>query len=109
MTGRAVTYEHSLETEGGRRYHVDRLYPVLKGDELLAVGGICHDITDQKNIQLEKNKFGGAAPSGPETGGHRNAGRRYRPRLQQHPLLHHRLSPNWRWMTCTAIRCWRTT
>jgi len=51
-TGASVTFEHEIPAADGVRHHVDTLYPIRRGDELWAVGGICHDITQRKQAEL---------------------------------------------------------
>jgi len=48
----AVTFEHSLEEPLGLRYHRDTLYPLWRHGAMWAIGGICRDITDQKQAEL---------------------------------------------------------
>ncbi|THB77806.1 MAG: PAS domain S-box protein [Desulfobulbaceae bacterium] len=52
-SAQTVSFEHPLKEPKGLRYHVDTLYPIKKGAEVYAVGGICHDITDQKKVEEE--------------------------------------------------------
>jgi PAS domain S-box-containing protein len=51
-TEKAVSFEHSLENEESHVYHIDTLYPLKRRESLWAIGGICHDITAQKNLEL---------------------------------------------------------
>ncbi|MCK7504144.1 MAG: hypothetical protein MZV70_08620 [Desulfobacterales bacterium] len=46
---------------------------------------IATDITRLKDLEAESRTHSGPAPAGSENGGHRDARRRHRPRLQQHP------------------------
>lgn len=51
-TGRAVSFEHSLGDGESQVYHIDTLYPLKRNGRLWAIGGICHDITALKNLEL---------------------------------------------------------
>ena len=53
--------------------------------------GSAMDVTAQKQAQIDKEAARGAAAAIAENGGDRHAGRRHRPRLQQHPWRHPRL------------------
>lgn len=50
-SGKPVTFQHSLPTADGPRFHMDTLYPVHSGGALIAVGGICREITEQKKLE----------------------------------------------------------
>ncbi len=50
-TGRAVEFEHSAPEPDGQHLHQDTLYPIEEGGRIVALGGICRDVTGQKNIQ----------------------------------------------------------
>ena len=51
-TGQPVDFEHPLtEPDGERRQHLDRLYPLVHGGKVQAVGGICRDITAWKDSE----------------------------------------------------------
>jgi PAS domain S-box-containing protein len=50
-TDAAVEFEHTLPGAHGERCHQDTLYPVHRGGELWAVGGICRDVTERKQYE----------------------------------------------------------
>ena len=52
-TRQPVTFEYSLKAADNRAFHLDTLYPILSGDELVAVGGICKNITEQKKLESQ--------------------------------------------------------
>lgn len=51
-----VSFEHWLDAFPGRAYHIDTLYPILRGGEVASVGGICHDITERKRMEQMMNE-----------------------------------------------------
>jgi len=52
-TGRVVTFDHDKETNKGRQYHQDTLFPIYRGNHIRAVGGICRDLSEQKKIEKQ--------------------------------------------------------
>lgn len=50
--GRSVVFEHDIKRRGNALYHIDTLYPIFHKDRIQSVGGICHDITDNKIAQM---------------------------------------------------------
>ena len=57
-TGQTVTFEHSITHIMGKRLHLTTLYPLRHQNEIWAVGGICHDVTEamQAKESLEQEK-----------------------------------------------------
>jgi PAS domain S-box-containing protein len=53
--GRVVTFAHERETENGVAFHQDTLFPIHQSDHIWAAGGVCRDLSDQK--QIEKQLF----------------------------------------------------
>ena len=51
QSGKPVTFQHTLPAPEGRQFHLDTLYPIHSGDSLIAVGGICREITEQKKME----------------------------------------------------------
>ena len=51
-TEKPVTFEHTHFTSDRKHYHVDTLYPIIKNNKILGIGGICRDVTKTKNKQL---------------------------------------------------------
>ena len=49
----SVTFEHTLETKNDTYYHLDTLYPIIKDEEIWAIGGICRDITERKKAEIQ--------------------------------------------------------
>ncbi len=56
-TRKSLHFEHEIDVDGDIRHHIDRLYPVEKGDRLWAVGGISHDISRLKVVEREKRRL----------------------------------------------------
>jgi PAS domain S-box-containing protein len=56
ITGRAVDIEYSLAEPGGPYYRLDTLYPLHRGLEVWAVGGIGRDITARKRAEEKLKK-----------------------------------------------------
>jgi PAS domain S-box-containing protein len=52
-TKQPVSFEHTLHTTDRKHYHMDTLYPMHKNGEVWAIGGICRDITDSKESEIE--------------------------------------------------------
>ncbi len=52
-TGTATSFEHEIEEPDGRHFHIDTLYPIYKNGHIWAAGGICRDITTQKQYEDE--------------------------------------------------------
>ncbi|MFH1951121.1 MAG: ATP-binding protein, partial [Pseudomonadota bacterium] len=53
-TGHPVTFEHDLPDPSGRViHHLDTLYPIMRDEEVWAVGGICKDISELKKTQAQ--------------------------------------------------------
>ena len=52
-TGLSAEFEHFADEEDGRHHHLDTLYPSSIDDRIIAVGGICRDVTRQKVAQHE--------------------------------------------------------
>ncbi len=50
-SGKPVTFQHTLPASDGRRFYMDTLYPIYSGGALIAVGGICRDISEQKKLE----------------------------------------------------------
>ena len=50
-TGRAVEFEHAAPEPDGLHLHQDTLYPIEENGRIVALGGICRDVTGQKDIQ----------------------------------------------------------
>jgi PAS domain S-box-containing protein len=46
-----VKFEHPVNEGENQHYHIDTLYPIFKDNKLISVGGICRDITKQKQSQ----------------------------------------------------------
>jgi signal transduction histidine kinase/ActR/RegA family two-component response regulator len=49
----AVSFSHQKKTPGEIEYHVDTLYPVHRDGTVWAVGGICCNVSEQKNIEKQ--------------------------------------------------------
>jgi len=49
----AVSFHHQKETPEGREYHIDTLYPIRFHGDILAVGGICRNISEQKSMEKQ--------------------------------------------------------
>lgn len=58
QTGKPVEFEHFAVEEDGLHHHLDTLYPISEGGRIIGLGGICRDVTGQKDTQQElvKNK-----------------------------------------------------
>jgi nitrogen-specific signal transduction histidine kinase/ActR/RegA family two-component response regulator len=52
-TNAAVSFSHQKTTSGEIEYHVDTLYPVHHDGAVWAVGGICSNVSEQKNIEKQ--------------------------------------------------------
>ncbi len=50
-TGRAVEFEHFAPEPDGLHHHQDTLYPIEENGRIVALGGICRDVTAQKDVQ----------------------------------------------------------
>ena len=50
-SGKPVTFQHTLPAPDGRRFYMDTLYPIHSREVMIAVGGICRDITEQKKLE----------------------------------------------------------
>ena len=50
-TGLGVEFEHVAPEPDGLHYHLDTLYPIAESGRIVALGGICRDVTGQKDIQ----------------------------------------------------------
>jgi len=50
-TGMQVEFEHPMPLAGEDHIHLDTLYPIWRGGKIWAVGGICRDISEQKQAQ----------------------------------------------------------
>jgi two-component system sensor histidine kinase/response regulator len=50
-TGRVVNFEHIMSEPDGYHYHLDTLYPLRREGEVVAVGGMCRDITKRKTAE----------------------------------------------------------
>jgi len=50
-TGRAVEFEHVAPEPDGLHHHLDTLYPIEENGRIAAIGGICRDVTGQRDIQ----------------------------------------------------------
>jgi len=57
-TEKPVTFEHTHFTSDRKHYHVDTLYPIIKNNKILGIGGICRDVTKARDKQraLEQKK-----------------------------------------------------
>ncbi len=51
--GNVETFAHERETENGVEYHQDTLFPIHQDERVWAAGGICRDISDQKQIERQ--------------------------------------------------------
>lgn len=51
--GDAVTFRHQKITPEGEESHIDTLYPISIHDRIWAVGGICCNISEQKNMEKQ--------------------------------------------------------
>jgi signal transduction histidine kinase/ActR/RegA family two-component response regulator len=49
----AVTFHYQKTFSQGKQYHRDTLYPIYKGRAVWAVGGVCCNITQQKEIEKQ--------------------------------------------------------
>jgi PAS domain S-box-containing protein len=49
--GQPVEFEHPMPEPDGYHHHLDTLYPVFLHGEVVAVGGICRDITERKQAE----------------------------------------------------------
>ena len=54
-SGEGVSFHHEIESEGDMQHHLTMLYPIFHNQQVRAVGGICRDISDLK--QIEKQLF----------------------------------------------------
>ena len=50
-TGLGVEFEHLAPEPDGLHHHLDTLYPIAESGRIVALGGICRDVTSQKDIQ----------------------------------------------------------
>jgi PAS domain S-box-containing protein len=50
-TRQPLRFDHHLDRKIDERVHTDTLYPVLLGEQLRGIGGICHDITERKKAE----------------------------------------------------------
>ncbi|MFX0199559.1 MAG: PAS domain S-box protein, partial [Candidatus Hodarchaeota archaeon] len=50
-TGESVGFEHIMPEKDFTHYHLDTLYPIYRDNNIWAVGGICRDITEQKQAE----------------------------------------------------------
>jgi len=55
-TGRTVDIEYALNEPGGPYYRLDTLYPIHRGHEVWAVGGLGRDITARKRAEQALKK-----------------------------------------------------
>ena len=51
--GKSIDFEHLMPEPDAEHFHLDTLYPIYRGSELYAVGGICRDITDKVLAERE--------------------------------------------------------
>ncbi|NIM98979.1 MAG: PAS domain S-box protein [candidate division Zixibacteria bacterium] len=51
VTRQPVDFEHTMPEPDGKRHHLDTLFPIFGDGELVAVGGICRDISDRKRME----------------------------------------------------------
>ena len=49
----AVSFTHQKDTPEEIEYHIDTLYPVHQGNAIVAVGGFCCNISEQKRIEKQ--------------------------------------------------------
>ena len=50
-SGKPEIFQHTLSTAEGKFFYTDTLYPIHSEGALIAVGGICRDITEQKKLE----------------------------------------------------------
>ena len=55
--GEPLAFEHMLLQNGNNFFHHDRLYPIISEGELWAIGGICHDLTKEKESQKKAEQL----------------------------------------------------
>ena len=51
QTGKTVEFEHFAQEKDGLHYHLDTLYPIVQEGQIIALGGICRDITEEKRTE----------------------------------------------------------
>jgi PAS domain S-box-containing protein len=51
--GKVLVFHHQKSTPKGHEYHLDTLYPIFRGEDIWAIGGICRNITEQKEIEKQ--------------------------------------------------------
>ncbi len=51
--GKVLVFHHQKTTPKGLEYHLDTLYPIYRGQDILAIGGICRNISEQKEIEKQ--------------------------------------------------------